>query len=471
MPVFTQSEGVKPLTQSRSMKSVEAAVRDAKYQFSWYMNSVKRAPHEDINDSDSDDGYHHQCANWFFRKWVWLLSVEEPNRTGLLARLITSMVFEMVVCIVILMNCAFMIYAANDVMLHDGQETRVVKMGEWAFQIFYSVELMLKLIVHKQFFFWRQGCQLNTIDLFVVITGFLTLVADSLGFGLFGPMRALRLVKFGKAIRFVKVMSHFEKLRSFLVCLNGSFSSFFWCVVMFMIVVVLFSLFLMSVIASHIDDTGGDHEDWDGLFGTFSESALTLCKVSTGGADWGDVLEPISETGILGVFIYLIFISFVQFALVNIITGIFVESAMATLSPNAEARAVDHARREKACAEELKSLCLQVDTDFSGKLTREQFEDGLRRRRIPRLLTLLQLQTHHVIEFFDTIADEDGQVEIETFVRGCMQLKGPATNFDLQMFVAEFRAAYAQQETALEVQDRTLELLREELCEGPALDA
>ncbi|CAK0899462.1 unnamed protein product, partial [Prorocentrum cordatum] len=112
---------------------------------------------------------------------------------------------------------------------------------------------------------------------------------------------------------------------------------------------------------------------------------------------------------------------------------------MDTLSPNSEARAMEHARREKAHAEELKNLCRQVDTDFSGKLTREQFEDGLRRKHIPRLLMLLQLQTHHVMEFFDTmsdVADDDGQVEIETFVRGCMQLKGPATNFDLQMFVA-----------------------------------
>merc|ERR1712060_164206 len=88
-------------------------------------------------------------------------------------------------------------------------------------------------------------------------------------------------------------------------------------------------------------------------------------------------------------------------------------------------------------------LCDAVDTDESGKLTRENFDDGLRRKHIPLLLKMMGLQRHHVLEFFNYMAEsagEGGEVKISTFVHGCMLLKGAATNFDLHKLHADFKA-------------------------------
>ncbi|CAK0892188.1 unnamed protein product [Prorocentrum cordatum] len=42
--------------------------------------------------------------------WRWLDGLEEPPRTGCLARLVTGRAFEVVVNLVIFLNCAFMVY-------------------------------------------------------------------------------------------------------------------------------------------------------------------------------------------------------------------------------------------------------------------------------------------------------------------------------------------------------------------------
>jgi len=223
---------------------------------------------------------------------------------------------------------------------------------------------------------------------------------------------------------------------------------------MLAIVYLFFSLFFIQLISHHLEDTGEALEEsiFAGFFGSVEESALTLYRASTGGDDWSLAYGVIQGVGRVGSFAYLFFIAFVQFALINIITGIFVESAMMTLSPDSETLAQEHSRREQENAKKLIQLCKNVDADVSGKLTRDQFEDGLRRKQIPMLLELLGLQKHHVLEFFSHMADaadDDGQVGIETFVNGCMLLKGAATNFDLQKLHADVKAMSATHQRSL----------------------
>merc|ERR1712032_1185303 len=146
-----------------------------------------------------------------------------------------------------------------------------------------------------------------------------------------------------------------------------------WSLVMLLIVFCLVSLFLMQIIVAGLEETGETMDsELESMFGSVGGSILTLFRASTGGDDWGLAYEAIGRTGLLGSAVYLIFIAFVQFALINIITGIFVESAMETLSPDKETLALEHSRKEQENADELEALCRNVDIDFSGKLTREQ---------------------------------------------------------------------------------------------------
>jgi hypothetical protein len=231
-------------------------------------------------------------------------------------------------------------------------------------------------------------------------------------------------------------------------------------------VYTLFSLFLMQIISGHLQETGEALEDtvFDAPFGSVGSSILTLHRASTD--SWPDTYDVINVTGDFGSAVFLFFLVFLQFALMNIITGIFVESAMMTLSPDSEMMAEEHYRQEQENVRKLEQLCGNVDADSSGMLTREEFDTALRRKHIPMILTMLGLNRHHLLEFFthmSKVSDYDGQVEISAFVQGCMRLRGAATQFDLLKMKSELRVQQARQDKSL---SEMLELLRGRL-EGP----
>lgn len=224
-------------------------------------------------------------------------------------------------------------------------------------------------------------------------------------------------------------------------------------------VYLLFSILFLNLIASHINETGEAVEDtvFYDLFGSIGKSVLTLYKTTTGGDDWSVAYDAIASTGPLGGASFIFFIAFVQFALLNIILGIFVESAMAVLQPDAATLARETFRKELECSHELEYLCRRVNDDGSGKLSREDFDTGLEiNPRLPLLLKGLGFRRHNFNEFFNGLAQGDQRVDIDTFVNGCIVLKGDASNYD----VVKLRAELAKLDGRMK---STLEFLRKKL--------
>jgi hypothetical protein len=264
-------------------------------------------------------------------------------------------------------------------------------------------------------------------------------------------------------------MSELKHLRAFLICLQGSFMSFFWSLVMLVAVLTIFSLFMVQILGGYLVENDLTLEgDMKEFYGTVSTSILTLFRMSTGGNDWAEGFLVISRTGWTGSVIYLIFIAFTQLALINIITGIFVESAMQTLRPDREMITMEQLRLEKENAREVSDICSSADNDGNGKMSKQEFALLLSKGRLPKLLLLLGLSKHHVVEFFDTMSAlcDDGEVEISTFVQGCMQLKGAATNFDVQMIHAEMRSHFSKQQKFLGELGEQINSLEDQMAEG-----
>jgi voltage-gated sodium channel len=360
--------------------------------------------------------------------------------------MLASKVFEAFVCSVICFNCVFLA-AVTDREVSNPGETQDWHMAvEWFLQVFYTIEVILKLIVHKQYFFFNDSWRLNWFDLFLVALGFFLLLGDSTLSG--GFLRSLRLFKFGKALRGFRVLTQVKHLYAIVVCIQGSLSNLFWSLVMLCLVFFMFSLILVQMVATAMVAGTELTQSAEDLYGSVSIAMLTLFKSSTGGDDWSVAYDAAIETGPLAGIVFIAFISFTQLALINIITGTFVEAAMSSLSPSREVLASEHERMEREHANELKSLCHQVDHDRSGKLTPDQFEDGIRRGRIPMLLTLLGLSKSRVIQMFRTLSEQakhdEGQVSIDRFVELCMQLKGGATTYELQWFQAQVMAEFTR---------------------------
>jgi voltage-gated sodium channel len=382
-----------------------------------------------------------------FAHRLWLQ--QEPERSGPLADFVRSRCFERTIQVVILCNCLVMGLAANYEMdsaptLSDEDFGHNAFMTlDIIFQLFYTLELILKLAVHRAYFFWNEDAGFNTFDCFLVVSGYLDLLFSGGGGSI--ALRTVRILKLGKALRALKVIVGFRTLRAILVCIQGSFITLLWSVLMLGIVFYIFSLIFVQQATSRLEDIGdrGDPVAVDIIdkFKSVQTSMMTLSKAAFGGEDWGVALDVVTECGFMSSFFYMVFISFSHIALINIITGIFVDNAMQSLSPNREQLATRLEQEEKAYAKELEKLCIDVDADKSGCLTKEQFNDGIKKGRIPLLLHLLGLTRRNVEHFFEVLCDAtpDNQVDIKSFVRGCMRLKGAATSFDLQTMMLDLK--------------------------------
>lgn len=386
------------------------------------------------------------------RLWKWWRKLEEPPRSGCLYRTLQHTAFDCLICLVITLDFAFMIYATDMKILSPSSPTSSIPgllVGNWVFQVFFTLEMVMKLVIHRQWFFCGARWKTNTFDFLVVVSGFLFMYRTAFSSSSGANTRVLRVLRVAKALRAFEVLNHVKELRALLACLEGSFKSLFWSMFMLLALCSIVSLFLMQIVITHLIQTGDALEDtpFDGSFGTFGEALLTLFKASTGGNDWGDGYDIIKSAGFLGSVVYLFFITFVQFAVMNIITGIFVDSAMSVLSRDSEALAEELNQNEEMNMNKLETLCRDVDEDHSGKLTRDQFEASLSRKHVPLLLTMLGLGPHNVLDLFNHmayVADDNGQVEISSFVNLCMYLRGSATNYDLHKLHAEFKAMQSQ---------------------------
>merc|ERR1712007_371253 len=73
---------------------------------------------------------------------------------------------------------------------------------------------------------------------------------------------------------------------------------------------------------------GTDEARIDRYFGSVIDTMITLFLSITGGLDWGEAVEPLRGSVMYGVWILYIVMS--QFAVLNVVTSVFVESVLAS---------------------------------------------------------------------------------------------------------------------------------------------
>ena len=92
-------------------------------------------------------------------------SLKEPERHGCLARFVKSQLFGMLSTTVILCNAVFIFFATDYEMANISEATPSgIKITDFVLSSFYVVEVGLKLLVHRGFFFWNIEWAWNCFD-------------------------------------------------------------------------------------------------------------------------------------------------------------------------------------------------------------------------------------------------------------------------------------------------------------------
>jgi len=397
-----------------------------------------------------------RCAKKFLGCVEYLEALQEPPRTGCLARFTSSTAFAITVVCVILANTAVTIYEADTLIRNQSTETFTwLSITELAFSVFYVLEFLLKLSVHRLFFFWCNEWRWNVFDALLASLSALSAVnslMESVNGTNMSFLRSFRFIKVSRILRGLRVISFVRQLRIMVSSIVGSAMALVWSLLVLLIVEVVFSILFVQLVTSYVAENPDSLNtqrllEW---FPSVAGTMITLFGATTGGLDWIEVHAILEPLGAFAQSAFLFYIAFFTIAVFNILTGIFVEKAL-HMSDQAD-RAVEYMKQEREDAQDLRQICNRIDFDGNGRIAWPEFEaymqnnnDGFAR------LKACGLDVHDVHEFFVSLTSgqQTETVEIEDFINHAMRLRGTATSIQVKSVASQMMRVQAEAHAAM----------------------
>lgn len=389
-------------------------------------------------------------------KW---LRLEEPVRSGWLERVVHHRAFDVVVTFAILLNTIFTTYEANYEINHLGEarppESIIV---DGLFLTIFSVEILMKLALHRWYFFANDEMAWNWFDIILVGISMLDFFLSDSDIVRVSFARSLRIFKMGKVLRVFRTMRFLKELRVMVTSILGSVVSLGWSIVMLGMILYVFALFFVQQMAGHLSQTGLELADPDlfarqlHYFRHVPGAIATLSMCTTGGKDWEDIWDLIVPLGWWSTMAFSFYIAFFTFAVMNILTGIFVENALSLCKPSEKEALLARKHQTEQEAGELTTILETLDGNGDGCMSIGEFSKVMTNERVVHVLSKLGVDIKDAELFFTTVARLSHRdiVEIPEFVSQIMRLKGHALSMDLHAVIVQMQCLQRSLEHSLD---------------------
>lgn len=315
----------------------------------------------------------------------------------------------------------------------------------------FVLDLILRLVAERMRFFQSREWGWNVFDVFVSCTvlaeavvhwyqyacGTSTLSVVTLLLRKFSVLRILRLLRVIRMTRSIRVIRFIRELRLMVFSLTGSLKSLAWAVVLMLIILLFFGVVFTDGAVAYYENLsakGAEHQGGDLMkyFGTLSAATVTLYMSMSGGEDWGVILNSLEPLPSEYRLMFLLFITFAVLALLNVVTAVFVGTAMQQSQADRDLIVQEEMEHKGEFVNLMQQVFNELDTNSSGALSFEEFEKHIEDDKILAYLRTLEIDVSQVRTLFTLLdVDNTGEVDIDEFVGGCLRLRGGATSMDL----------------------------------------
>jgi len=388
-------------------------------------------------------------------------------RRNSLQRFVSSGGFELFFGFAIITNTFFIGIQTDAAASSDGQQSTALEVTNVLYTFLFTAELVMKLCAERLDFFWRSpSWQWNWLDVVIVISSIVessmyifVAASSALSSGSSDTadprmtqspsqlriLRILRITRLIKVVRISRIIRFIRALRTMVHQLVSTLKSLMWAILLLGLVIYVFAIILTQSYTRYVEDqnfSGADPAAQAELaqsrallqrfFGGMSSSMITLFWAVTGGINWEIVQSELSNLGWFPVSLFFFYICFTQFAVLNVLTGVFCQNAIDSASHDAELVAQGMLEQKQAYIDRLKSIFEEFDDDGSGTISITEFKERLSDEKVQAYFDGLQLDTSDIRMLF-RLMDLDGgnELELDEFVAGCMRLKGDAKGVDM----------------------------------------
>eukprot|EP00929_Paragymnodinium_shiwhaense_P120580 TRINITY_DN9253_c0_g5_i1.p1 TRINITY_DN9253_c0_g5~~TRINITY_DN9253_c0_g5_i1.p1 ORF type:complete len:549 (+),score=89.20 TRINITY_DN9253_c0_g5_i1:118-1764(+) len=359
------------------------------------------------------------------------------RRTGAtVGRAVRSETFEHMAALVVLVN-AVMVGLETSLLnphmhrhgTYDGFLHSLVH-AETAFCVFFALELSLRIFTYGREFFFGESWKMNAFDTCIVVLQVVEQVSHSAHGRLlfFSSIKFVRLLRLLRIVRLLRVLNLVEELQQIIISLVGSLSSLAWVLMLLAVLVYFFSVLFTQMALVNISPDDPDFERIIHFFGSIPRTALTLFASAFGGLGWHDQVELLqgSISSCAG-WLFCLYIAFCMIALMNVITGVFVDKAL----------------RSARAAEE-KSLCNHVTSIFfdegypNKQISWDMFHSTLSETGMADYFKAIDVDESEAKNLFTLLdTDNSGGVDCKELVNGLLRLRGNAGALEVSLMMRE----------------------------------
>lgn len=276
----------------------------------------------------------------------------------------------------------------------------------------------------------------NMFDVFVIVVALVEELLSHLDSGTsITNIRVLRILRLVRIIRVVRITRFFRELRVMVCGIQSSMQSLIWAMVLLLLVMFMFAVLIMQSITDALVTLGDSDDELrvKEMYGTMTATLYTLFLGVTSGSNWGDLAWPLIK--VVSPFfsiIWCVYIALVLWALMNVITGVFVDGAIKMAEQDAEHVVKEETEARKMHTKIMKRLFQEADSDGNGLVTWEEFSSLLGHPNVRAYFRSIGLDIAEARSFFNLLDfDGSGEINRDEFVVGFTQLRGSAKSLDI----------------------------------------
>ncbi|CAK9014468.1 unnamed protein product [Durusdinium trenchii] len=315
------------------------------------------------------------------------------------------------------------------------------------------VLFLLELLVRV----WMEGCRgfwcgpdahWNIFDFLIVFFSMVDLMAEvvlqALQWDAIGDamkvqfVRSLRLARVLRGIRVMKLFRYVGALRTLALSIISTMGSLFWTLILLLLLFYSFGVLITETVIEHCRYLDGDGDSMPvcpkelGKWTSVTESMLTLFMSVTGGLNWQEALAPLHDVSSFAAAILILYVVITFFAILNVITGVFVNTAIESAVVDKEVATKKQVQAKNHQVKALRDIFKEIDQDDSNEVSVDELQEAISKGELSHFLEALGVSTDDVWTLFLLLdSEQKGVLELDEFVSGCMQLHGPAKSMQL----------------------------------------
>jgi len=324
---------------------------------------------------------------------------------------------------------------------------------EYVFAVIFLIELMVNLYILR----WKYFSDIiNVVDgLIVGLTTLEAFVLQPLAANVqnLSFLRLLRMTKIIRAMRVFRMLGLFDSLSTIIATILHSAWSLLGSLVVLFTLMLMCSIFLCSTLHDFVTDEAADlaTRTWvNNLFGSGDKTLYTVFEMTFSGCWPNYASRVVKDVSPLYAGFFGLYVSFVIFGLVRIISALFLRDTMQKAARDADIIIRERTKKTQKMKRELKELFLRADASHDGQVTFDEMEGLLQHPKVRIWLAELGIDASDTEMLFGVLDhDGDGTICHDEFVEGVSKLKGEARSQDIVPMVASIKRLLGQSKEIL----------------------